>query len=86
MLGIIPVIILIGTRFGKFVKRVQGEIQDALADATQAADEAISSIRTVRSFSREDTEIGERQPMSPLSPMSHGVGASAGSQMAWPVQ
>ena len=57
MMAIIPIIVFIGTRFGKFVKRVQGEVQDALAEATQAADEAISSIRTVRSFSREDAEM-----------------------------
>ena len=35
----------------------QGEVQDALAGATDSAQAAISSIRTVRSFSREDMEI-----------------------------
>ena len=57
MVGIIPVIIFIATRFGKFVKRVQGEVQDALADATTASEECMSSIRTVRSFSREEMEV-----------------------------
>lgn len=47
MVGIIPLIIFIATRFGKFVKRVQGEVQDALADATTASEECMSSIRTV---------------------------------------
>jgi ABC-type multidrug transport system fused ATPase/permease subunit len=57
MVAIIPVIIFIATRFGKFVKRVQGEVQDALAAATTASEECMSSIRTVRSFSREEMEI-----------------------------
>ena len=58
MVSIIPVIIFIATRFGKFVKRVQSEVQDALAAATEAAEECMSSVRTVRSFSREEMEIG----------------------------
>lgn len=57
MVAIIPVIIFIASRFGKFVKRVQSDVQDALAAATEASEECMSSIRTVRSFSREDMEI-----------------------------
>jgi ABC-type multidrug transport system fused ATPase/permease subunit len=57
MVAIIPIIIFIASHFGKFVKRVQGEVQDALASATEASEECMSSIRTVRSFSREDMEI-----------------------------
>ena len=39
---------------GKFVKRMQQQFQDRLADAGTMAEESISSIRTVRSFSGEN--------------------------------
>lgn len=39
---------------GWFVQNLRKKFQDALADAGTAAEEAISSIRTVRSFVGED--------------------------------
>ena len=39
---------------GKFVQKQRKEFQDRLADAGTQAEEALSSIRTVRMFSGED--------------------------------
>ena len=38
---------------GRYVQEIRKKFQDALGDAGTAAEEAISSIRTVRSFSGE---------------------------------
>ena len=41
---------------GRFMKRKQKDVQDALALTTQQAEEAFSTLRTVRQFARERTE------------------------------
>jgi hypothetical protein len=56
MVAIIPLIVLAAGKFGKFVQKIQRQVQDALADATDVAEQALSGIRTVRSFSREGLE------------------------------
>ena len=52
----LPVIALISAVFGKKYEKVSTSIQDTLAYANAAAEEAISSIRTVRSFAAEAFE------------------------------
>ena len=44
------------TVFGKKYERISENIQDSLAHANASAEEAISSVRTVRSFAAEQAE------------------------------
>jgi len=57
MLSVVPAL-AIGTRiYGSFIRGVSKNYQDSLAKAGETAEQAISSIRTVRSFSKESAEI-----------------------------
>jgi len=56
ILLIVPVVILATLLFGRQIRRTSRLSQDALAEANQIAEECISSIRTVRSFSAEPHE------------------------------
>ena len=56
MLGIVPVVALGAMAFARSVRRLSKKTQDALAAANTVAEEALSNIRTVRSFAREDRE------------------------------
>lgn len=57
MLGIVPVVVLGAVLFSRVVRRLSKQTQDALARASEVAEESISNIRTVRSFAREGGEI-----------------------------
>ncbi|KAL9642208.1 hypothetical protein ABK040_007210 [Willaertia magna] len=54
MLSVIPPVIIIALFYGKYVKKLAKEVQDALANSSDVAEEAISNVRTVRSFSKEE--------------------------------
>jgi len=54
--GVLPAIALIAVVYGSFVKRVSKRYQQALADASDVAQEKLSSLRTVRSFGMEAAE------------------------------
>ncbi|KAK3084195.1 hypothetical protein FSP39_009850 [Pinctada imbricata] len=54
LLAVVPLVSITAVQYGKFVKRMQQQFQDRLADAGTMAEESISSIRTVRSFSGEN--------------------------------
>lgn len=56
LLLIIPIMVAIGAFFGRLLKRISTERQDAIADATIVVEEALSGIRVVKSFVREDYE------------------------------
>jgi ABC-type multidrug transport system fused ATPase/permease subunit len=43
--------------FGKFIKKITKEIQDAKAEGSILAEEGISNIRTVKAFSSEEMEV-----------------------------
>ncbi|UJR20663.1 hypothetical protein I4U23_023785 [Adineta vaga] len=43
--------------YGDFIANQQKKVQDALADSNSLAEEAISTIRTVKSFANEDEEV-----------------------------
>jgi subfamily B ATP-binding cassette protein MsbA len=58
ILGMIPIIAVIGIVFGVFLRRTSTEIQDELAGATTVADEVLQNVREVKSFVREPYEIG----------------------------
>lgn len=56
MLAVVPPIALGGVLYGRRVRKLSREVQDALAAAGETAEEAISGIRTVRSFAAEEAE------------------------------
>jgi ABC-type multidrug transport system fused ATPase/permease subunit len=53
MLTCLPAIIVIMRFYGNWAKSISKAVQDALANSTSMAEETLSNIRTVRSFSRE---------------------------------
>ncbi|RUS83770.1 hypothetical protein EGW08_008476, partial [Elysia chlorotica] len=57
LLAIVPVVSLGATQYGKFVRKMRKQFQDRLADAGTQAEEALSSIRTVKSFTGEEKAI-----------------------------
>lgn len=56
MLLAVPPIALSAMLFGKRVRRLSRQAQDALADSAEVAEETLSGVRTVRAFGREDRE------------------------------
>jgi len=58
ILSVIPVIVFIGTFFGRKLKRLSTTIQDRTADTTTVIEEAVSGIRIVKSFVAESHEEG----------------------------
>ena len=49
--------------YGRFVRRLSKRVQDALAKATEVAEESLGNLRTVRAFSKERHEINQYQPL-----------------------
>ena len=63
MLAVVPAVVLSGAFFGRRLRDISRDFQDALADANADADEAIANIRVVKTFTAEDVErarYGER--------------------------
>lgn len=58
MLSIVPVVVLGAVIYGRMLRALAKQVQDALARATEVAEETLSGIRTVRAFAREEQEIG----------------------------
>uniref|UniRef100_A0A0K8SJ49 ATP-binding cassette sub-family B member 10, mitochondrial n=2 Tax=Lygus hesperus TaxID=30085 RepID=A0A0K8SJ49_LYGHE len=56
-LCVVPPVMVIAVFYGRYIKKMTTRTQDALAEATQVADERIGNIRTVKTFSKEETEI-----------------------------
>lgn len=56
MLAIVPLVVLGAFFYGKILRRYSRQVQDALADTTEVAEETLAGIRTVRAFAREETE------------------------------
>ncbi len=61
-MAIVPIGVVIALTYGKKFRKLATKVQDALAAATAVADEVISGIRTVRSFAREEQEVGALPP------------------------
>ena len=57
MLAPLPIMLIVGVVYGRFVRRLQGSVQSALAGTSTTAEESISLVRHVRAFGKEDTEI-----------------------------
>ncbi len=56
MLAIIPAVILAAAYFGRQLRKISTEFQDRVADANAAAEEAVTGIRVVKSFTAEGLE------------------------------
>ena len=56
MLVTVPVVVLGAIFYGRILRRISRQVQDALAESTEVAEETISGIRTVRAFAREEAE------------------------------
>ena len=56
MLCLVPVAAVGAMFYGRVVRRLSRKVQDALARATDVAEETLSGIRTVRAFAREGRE------------------------------
>jgi ATP-binding cassette subfamily B protein len=52
----LPVVVGAAVLYGRMVRRLSRQVQDAIARSTEVAEEAIAGIRTVRSFAREGAE------------------------------
>ncbi len=55
-LGVVPLVVGSAVFFGRRLRRMTTGVQDKVADATAVAEEAISQIRTVQSFTQEPME------------------------------
>lgn len=58
MLATVPPVAIAAVLFGRRIHGIAKAVQDALAKANEAAQEALSSVRTVRSFGAEARESG----------------------------
>lgn len=56
VLAVAPLVVLIGFAFGRYLRRKSTAVQDRLAEAHAAAEEALSQIAVVQSFVREGWE------------------------------
>ncbi|KAI5625029.1 ATP-binding cassette sub-family B member 10, mitochondrial [Silurus asotus] len=57
VLMIVPPMAGLAVIYGRYVRSISKQTQDALAQATQLAEERISNLRTVRAFGKELTEV-----------------------------
>jgi len=57
-LAVIPLVIGTAVTIGRRIRRVSREVQDAVAGANASAEEAISGVRVVQSFTSEGVEEG----------------------------
>jgi ABC transporter fused permease/ATP-binding protein len=56
MLAVVPPVALGAVFYGRRVRKLSKQVQDALADAGEVAEESLSGIRTVRAFAAERNE------------------------------
>jgi ATP-binding cassette, subfamily B, bacterial MsbA len=57
MLLVVPLAVLAMVILGRFIRRLSKQYQDALAESTGTAEEALAGVRIVKSFARESYEI-----------------------------
>jgi subfamily B ATP-binding cassette protein MsbA len=60
-MAIVPPVVLLALWFGSRLGRLATRVQDALADTTSVAEEALAGLRTVQSFTREPQESDRYQ-------------------------
>ncbi|GMU00235.1 hydrophobic compound transporter HcuC [Corallococcus caeni] len=57
MLAIVPLVVVGAMVYGRRVRGLSRDVQDALAKASEVAEESLSGLRTVRSFAAEPSEV-----------------------------
>ncbi len=57
MLSVVPVVAVGAVIYGRRVRRLARDVQDAIAGAGEIAEESIAGVRTVRSFTAENKEV-----------------------------
>ncbi len=57
MLAVVPPAVLCMILLGRLIRRISRQVQDALADVSATAEEALGGVRIVKSFARESYEI-----------------------------
>ena len=57
MLATFPVMIIAAMFFGKFIRKLSKQSQDALANANVVVEETLQSVNTVKAFTNERLEI-----------------------------
>ncbi|XP_075387908.1 ATP-binding cassette sub-family B member 10, mitochondrial [Tenrec ecaudatus] len=57
VLSVVPPMSILAVIYGRYLRKLTKVTQDALAQATQLAEERIGNIRTVRAFGKEMTEM-----------------------------
>jgi subfamily B ATP-binding cassette protein MsbA len=57
ILAIVPLAVILIILLGRMVRQISRQVQDALADVSATAEEALSGIRIVKSFAREPYEM-----------------------------
>jgi len=58
MLAVVPLAVIGMIVLGRLVRRYSREVQDALAEVSATAEEALAGVRIVKSFAREPYEVG----------------------------
>lgn len=56
VLSFLPIAIIAGAFFGRFLRRISRQFQDTIAEANASAEEAIAASRVVKWFAAENTE------------------------------
>jgi ABC transporter fused permease/ATP-binding protein len=57
MLAVVPPVAIGAVIYGRRVRKLSKEVQDALAASSEVAQESLAGVRTVRSFAAEKTEV-----------------------------
>ncbi|KAG0229847.1 ATP-binding cassette permease mdl1 [Actinomortierella wolfii] len=57
MMAIVPPVAIGAVYYGRYVKNLSKQTQEALGEITKVAEERIGNIRTVRAFAKEDDEL-----------------------------
>ncbi len=58
MLAVVPLAVFGMILLGRIVRRLSKQVQDALAETSATAEEALGGVRIVKSFAREPYEVG----------------------------
>ena len=58
MIAVVPAVVLSSVFIGRRIRRLSRRVQDALAGASEVAEETFAGVRTVRVFAREAQEAG----------------------------
>ncbi len=57
MLAVIPILVLTGFVFGKFIRKLSRKTQDSLADTNIVVEEGLQNIQTVKAYTSEKYEL-----------------------------